>query len=222
MEPIAAVFDMDNVLFPTEPLKFLAYRDVFRERLGIALEDTKERLGLSERNAMGLFLARSGVEGADVAALIAAKREAYYRILAAREFAPFAGADRLLEDLRRRGWKTGLATMSDRRSTDTLLDRFGFRDWFDDVLTTESVRLPKPDPEIYSLAAQRLGVSPSRCVAIEDSPAGVEAARSAGMKVLGVTNSVPRERLGADAVVDSMSGVDGGFLEALVAGRGCE
>jgi HAD superfamily hydrolase (TIGR01509 family) len=221
MEPAAAVFDMDNVLFPTEPLKFLAYRHVFQDRFGIALEETKDRLGLSERSAIGLFLARNGVEGADVAALIAAKREAYYRILAAQEFAPYAGAGPSLEDLRRRRWKTALATMSDRRSTDTLLDRFGFLQWFDDVLTAESVRLPKPDPEIYRLAAQRLGVPPSRCVAIEDSPAGVDAARGAGMKVLGVTNSVPRQQLGADAVVDSLAEIDGGFLEAMVGARGC-
>jgi HAD superfamily hydrolase (TIGR01509 family) len=217
MKTAAAVFDMDNVLFPTEPMKFLAYREVFRERFGIALEDTRDRLGLSERSAMGLFLARAGIEDADITALITAKREAYYRILAAQEFRPYDGAGRLLEDLGRRGWKIGLATMSDRRSTDTLLDRFEFRGWFHDVLTAESVRRPKPDPEIYSLAAQRLGVPSSQCVAIEDSPAGVEAARRAGMRVLGVTNSVPRERLGADAVIDSLAEVDSGLLNALVA-----
>jgi HAD superfamily hydrolase (TIGR01509 family) len=204
----AAIFDMDNVLFPTEELKFRAYAQVLAERYGIRVEDTPERVGLSERAAMTFFLERYGLESQtdQVAGLIQAKRAAYYGILERTAFAPYDGARSLLAELRCHGWKTGLATMSDGRSTETLLGRFDFRRLFDAVISVENVSRPKPDPEIYLAAAERLGVPAADCVAVEDSPTGLEAARRAGMKTIAVTNSVPYERLaGADLVVESLS-----------------
>jgi HAD superfamily hydrolase (TIGR01509 family) len=198
---------MDNVLFPTEGLKFQAYQRVFREHYGVQLEDTPDRVGLSERMAMSLFLERNGLaaKSGNIPALIQAKREAYYSLLEREDFAPYPGVRDLLEALRREGWKTGLATVSDRRSMDALIDRFDFRGLFDSVVSVENVTRPKPDPEIYLLSAERLGVLPECCVAIEDSPAGVEAARRAGMKTVAVTNSVARERLAAaDAVIEKI------------------
>jgi HAD superfamily hydrolase (TIGR01509 family) len=217
----AAIFDMDNVLFPTEALKFRAYQRVFAERYGIHLEDTPERVGLSERAAMTFFLDRAGLihDCERIPELIREKRNAYYAILEHEDLAPYPGVQGLLEDLRSDGWRTGLATVSDRRSTDSLLDRFLFRPLFDSVVTVESVSRPKPDPEIYLLSADRLGAAPQHSVAIEDSPTGLEAAIRAGMKTLAVTHSAPAERLSAaDLVVAGFDGIDAARFDALLHG----
>jgi len=217
----AAIFDMDNVLFPTEALKFRAYQRVFQDVYGIRLEDTEDRVGLSEDNAFGLFLSRTGVErdAEKITDLIQAKRNAYYAILDREDFSPYPGTMGLLGGLRSGGWKTALATMSDQRSTDSLIDRFGFRRLFDSIVSVESVRRPKPDPEIYLISAVRLGAVPERCVAIEDSPAGLEAATRAGMKTIAVTHGAfSTRRLAADLVVDGFEGIDAGRIEALLPG----
>jgi beta-phosphoglucomutase-like phosphatase (HAD superfamily) len=77
---------------------------------------------------------------------------------------------------------------------------------FETVVTGDDVSHSKPHPEIYLTAAQRVGVSPTACIAIEDAPAGVEAAKRAGMRCIAVTNSVAREQLSkADLIVDSLA-----------------
>jgi beta-phosphoglucomutase-like phosphatase (HAD superfamily) len=77
---------------------------------------------------------------------------------------------------------------------------------FEVIVSGDDVTHGKPDPEIYITAAQRLGVAPVACVAIEDAPAGVEAAKRAGMRCIAVTNSVPGEQLQkADLIVASLA-----------------
>ena len=82
-------------------------------------------------------------------------------------------------------------------------------DWFDAVITGEDVKRKKPDPEIYLLAARRLALPPRRCLVVEDAPAGVEAAKAAGMFCLAVLTSAPRELLAAaDWIVRDFTEVD--------------
>jgi sugar-phosphatase len=73
-------------------------------------------------------------------------------------------------------------------------------------VTADDVRQGKPAPEPYLLGAQRLGISVARCLVVEDAPAGIEAARAAGMRVIGVASTHPREALpGCVAIVDELS-----------------
>jgi beta-phosphoglucomutase-like phosphatase (HAD superfamily) len=86
------------------------------------------------------------------------------------------------------------------------LEALGLGGVFDAVVTGDDVGQSKPDPEIYLAAARRLALDPAACVAIEDAPNGVQAARRAGMRCIAVTNSVARPALqGADLVVASLA-----------------
>jgi beta-phosphoglucomutase len=99
-----------------------------------------------------------------------------------------------------------LASSGDRVKVAFGMQALALNDIFEAVVTGDDVSHSKPDPEIYLIAAQRLGVPPAECLAIEDAPAGVEAAKRAGMRCLAVTNSVARDQLDmADLIVDSLA-----------------
>ena len=202
---LGAIFDMDGVLFPTEELKFLAYRKVFEDEFGVELTDTPQRLGLSETKAMELFLGlhnlKDGLER--IPELIEKKRLTYYEILVREKFGPYEGAEDFLKQAKNSGkFKLGLATSSNRQSVDILFEKFDLRKYFDSVLTLEDIARPKPDPEIYLISARQLNIKPSGCIVFEDSNAGVEAAKRAGMKCIAVSNTAPKEQLAkADLII---------------------
>lgn len=196
------IFDMDGVLFPTEELKFKAYQKVFKDLYDINIQETPERLGLAEAKVMALFLNMHNkqVDLPKVPELIQKKREAYYSILAETDFKPLAGVEDFLKEIKASGlFKIGLATVSNQKSTDILMEIFGFRKYFDSILSLEHIEKPKPDPEIYLLSAERLGVAPKECVVFEDSLAGLESARRAGMCRIGVVAGAGVKQIGACA-----------------------
>ena len=98
----------------------------------------------------------------------------------------------LLRWARSNGYKTGLATMSHRAQVSGILELLEIRDQFDVVVTRDDVARPKPDPEIYKVAAHRLSVATSDCLVVEDSPPGITAALRAGMFCIAVTTGMTR------------------------------
>jgi HAD superfamily hydrolase (TIGR01509 family) len=103
--------------------------------------------------------------------------------------------------VRHAGMPVGLATNAEPANVDFLLDRAKLRKYFQVVIDGHHVQHPKPHPEIYLRAAQLLGVSPQDCVVFEDSFSGVQAARAAGARIVGLTTT-HRELPGADLAVD--------------------
>ena len=123
---------------------------------------------------------------------------------------PLAGAARLLDVLPAEGW--GVATSGGRGAATLRLRRAGLP--MPRVLVcAEDVARGKPSPDVYLLAATRLGVAPSDCLVLEDAPAGIEAARAAGMSVVGLTTTHPTAQLAADAVADSLAFVHLGRVD---------
>ncbi len=99
----------------------------------------------------------------------------------------------------------GLASSSVRRLVHASLDAVGVLHFFDAVATGDEVARLKPAPDVFLLAADRLGVGPARCVVLEDSPSGVLGAKNAGMTVIAVPEAAPGDRFGAaDAVVGDL------------------
>ncbi|MCU0977226.1 MAG: HAD-IA family hydrolase [Steroidobacteraceae bacterium] len=124
--------------------------------------------------------------------LHAAKNAIYAELLRERGIPLREGVLELMRECRERGVAMGIATTTSRANVDALLGaHFGGRwtDWFAAVVCGEDVARKKPDPEAYRRALRALGVEPGRAVAVEDSPAGVAAARAAGVPVI-VTRSV--------------------------------
>ena len=145
------------------------------------------RLAAPHLDAEAEVAAFGPTEDADVAAIV-----------------PLAGAVRLLGSLPPDAW--GVATSGARRDAVARLGRAGLPP--PPVLVcAEDVARGKPSPDAYLVAATRLGADPAECLVVEDAPAGVQAARAAGMAVVGLTTTHPADALGADAVAATLAGV---------------
>jgi len=211
---------MDGVLFPTEPIKFKAYQQVFQDFFDIDIEENPERLGMAEAKTMELFLKMYNKQAdfKKIPELIQKKREVYYDILQKQNFEPIAGVKNFLDELKNNGvFKIGLATASDQKSTDILIKKFGFGKYFDSILSFEQVAKPKPDPEIYLESSQRLELLPSDCVVFEDTLIGLEAAERAGMISVGIATGIIREKLfvHADLVVSNFNEINPEMIKEL-------
>jgi HAD superfamily hydrolase (TIGR01509 family) len=201
----AVIFDMDGVIVDSEPYSVQALVDILRE-YGITptAEDLHRSYGRRIRDDIADYFTRYGVPR-DTDDAVAHKHARYYH-LAAGHLKPFAGAIPLLRRLRRQGFRLALASSGDRIKVAFGMQALGLNGAFATVVSGDDVTHSKPHPEIYLLAARRLKVEPEACVAIEDAPAGVEAAKRAGMRCIAVTNSVVAEHLHkADLIVASLA-----------------
>jgi beta-phosphoglucomutase len=218
----AAVFDFDGVIVDSEPLHFRALRDALRpEAVLITEEEYREiYLAYDDRGAIRLALEHHG-ERADperMERIAAGKRAEFARAIP--EIPIFDGARELVLSL---GAEVPLAIASGarREEIETILTGLGLRDAFQAIVGAEDAERTKPDPAPYLEAARRLaartpGLGPAECVAFEDSMAGIASALGAGMKVVGVANSHPAEKLrAAHRVVDTLAGLDAGSLRGL-------
>jgi HAD superfamily hydrolase (TIGR01509 family) len=201
----AVIFDMDGVIVDSEPYSMQALIDVLGQ-YGIepTEDDLRRSYGRRVRDDFVDYFARYGVT-ADVNIAIAHKHARYYH-LAAGHLQPFPGVMALLKRLGDHGHRLALASSGDRVKVAFGMQALQLNSLFELVITGDDVSHSKPAPEIYLRAAQRLGVPPAECIAIEDAPAGVEAVKRAGMRCIAVTNSVPREQLyQADLIVGSLA-----------------
>jgi HAD superfamily hydrolase (TIGR01509 family) len=201
----AVIFDMDGVIVDSEPYSMRALIDVLRQ-YGIDPTEAEIRhsYGRRIRDDFADYFSRYGVTAHLETAI--ARKEARYYHLAAGHLKPFPGVMWLLKRLRARGHGLALASSGDRVKVAFGMQALSLDGTFEAVVCGNDVTRSKPDPEIYLLAAQRLKVPPAACVAIEDAPAGVEAAKRAGMRCIAVTNSVAREQLQpADLIVASLA-----------------
>jgi HAD superfamily hydrolase (TIGR01509 family) len=199
------IFDMDGVIVDSEPYSVQALVDILRQ-YGVepTEDDLRRSYGRRIRDDFVDYFSRYGV-AADVYTAIAHKHARYYH-LAAGHLQPFPGVMPLLRRLRDQGYRLALASSGDRVKVAFGLQALQLNGMFEAIISGDDVTHSKPDPEIYLTAAQRLGIPPIECVAIEDAPAGVEAAKRAGMRCIAVTNSVPREQLRkADLIVASLT-----------------
>ncbi|MDA8082259.1 MAG: HAD family phosphatase [Nitrospiraceae bacterium] len=114
----------------------------------------------------------------------------------------------MVQDLRARGFRTGLGTMSDREHAEYILKVIGLLEYFDCVLTADDISRGKPDPEIYQLIIKRLGVAPAECIVFEDSPSGVRAGLAAGMHVIAVTTPFTQKAVHEAGIIDNRWIVD--------------
>src|SRR5439155_19797067 len=126
--------------------------------------------------------------------------------LCASKLTPFDDAVRTARELHARGVRVAIASSSPRERLDATLRAAGLDDLFEVTVAGDEVEHGKPAPDLFLAAAERLGVPPGECVAVEDSPSGVESALAAGMKVVAVARA-PRHRdeLNCDTVVDELT-----------------
>lgn len=199
----AVLWDLDGVLVDTAAHHFQAWRRLFHE-LGrdLSEEDFRRTFGL--RNDAILRTLLGDLPREEVARLSRRKEELYRQGIAGG-LAPMPGVGELLGRLQRRGRGLAIVSSTPRENVDVALRSLGLSGLFDTVVAEEDVHHGKPDPEGYLLAAERLGMTPRECVVIEDAAGGVEAAKRAGMRCVGLAADRPEGALAkADLVVMSL------------------
>jgi beta-phosphoglucomutase family hydrolase len=204
----AVVFDMDGVLVDSGA----HHRDAWRAMLHDAgvtppPEFWRATIGRPADEAVALLF--DGIDHAEARRLAEVKR-AHYTRLARRGTVTVAGAPAFVEALARARVPRAVATSATRRDLERVLAELGLRRHFEIVVTADDVRRGKPHPEVYLKAAAALGIAPSACVVFEDAVVGVQAARAAGMRVIGVMSAHTRDELvraGAERAVPDFEGV---------------
>ena len=221
----AIIFDCDGVIADSEPLHFAALQRVLAEE-GIALtEETyyRDYLAFDDRGCFSKAFHDHGQPLTDdkLRELIA-RKAAQLEPVMRTHLRIFPG---VAEFIRNASAKYPLAVASGalRHEIDLILQHAGVRECFAMVVSAEDVMRGKPDPEAFKKAYAALsalntnGIATHECLVIEDSLHGVEAGKLAGMPVLAVTNSYPRERLqAADVVIDSFADLTLGDIERLM------
>jgi beta-phosphoglucomutase-like phosphatase (HAD superfamily) len=205
------IFDMDGVLIDSGAWHRKAWAALLLELgAGPAAPDFwRLTIGRPAEEAVGLLLGRP-VPGDEAARLARRKRELYATL--ARQGTPaVAGVATFVAGLVRQAVPRAVGTSATRVDVDRLLEEVGLRRHFPVVVSSEDVTRGKPDPEVYLLAARRLGAVPDDCLVFEDSVVGIRAAVEAGMRAVGVTTAYADDELraaGAEATIADFEGIE--------------
>jgi HAD superfamily hydrolase (TIGR01509 family) len=202
----AVLFDFDGKILDTETPEFEEWRSTFRARgHELSLDVWQHSVGTVGAYDPCAHLADLTGTPFDHDAL---RKEVYARHQTRCEAQPLLpGVVDRVREARAAGLKTAVASSSLSEWVEGWLARHHIRDLFDAVCTRDEVRQVKPAPDLFLLAATRLGVPPDRCLVFEDSPNGISAARAAGMRCVAIPNPLTRHLpLGeADFVVESLA-----------------
>jgi beta-phosphoglucomutase len=155
-------------------------------------------LGKSDRACLPALLASYGqsIDEPQLQKLLAQKTASYQKYLAnLTEMPIYAGLREILADWQLAGLPMAIVTGAVRAEVELVLERSHLRQYFDLIIASEDVRLGKPAPDGYLLAAQRLGIAPQNCLAIEDTLVGLQAAKAAQIPVVGIANTYPLHML---------------------------
>ena len=215
-----AIWDVDGTLVDTAEHHFAAFaRFCAEEGRGFTRDEFRWTFGRRNPEIM-VYLFGDACVGAR-AEEYADRKERYYREAARENLALLPGAGALIDGLERAGWVQAIGSSAPRANLDLIMEVTGLAPRLAAVVSGDDTARGKPHPDVFLEAARRAGVEPRHCVVLEDAVAGVEAARAAGMRVIGVTYCAhsPGESLvaaGAQRVVANLAELSAGDLAALV------
>ena len=198
----SVLWDLDGTLVDSERYHWLAWRDTMAGE-GVPLTHPRflETFGLRNDAIVPQWI--PGATPERIHQIAIAKEQLYRRLVREGGLEPLPGARHWTERLAREGWQQAIASSAPRENVDVVLAVIGLAPCFQAIVSAEDVTLGKPDPQVFLTAAARLGSTPARSIVVEDAPAGIEAARRAGMRSIGVRrNGSP---LAADLAVSSLA-----------------
>ena len=216
MKTKAIIFDLDGVITDSAKYHFEAWKEL-ADRLGYKFdEDDNERLkGVSRLDSLNIILEINNAADAftleEKEAMCTEKNDNYVNLIAKvtpEDILP--GIAKFMADAKAAGLKLAVASVS--KNAPALLTSLGIINEFDYIADARKISKSKPDPEIFSVCAESLGVAPENCVGVEDSQAGIEAIHAAGMKSIGinvtVTSVTPDLPLKSTAELDFAAMID--------------
>ncbi|PCJ56614.1 MAG: hypothetical protein COA79_18275 [Planctomycetota bacterium] len=180
------IFDQDGVLIDSEPIHFLAIRDYMQD-LGYeyTMEINNQFFG---HNAKSLYTSLKNIFACSLSVEELTHGAKAFMPKHEHKITPMPGLSPLLEKISQQKVIMGLATGTHRTLTESNLKKHKVRKYFSNIVCGDEVTNGKPDPEIYLLVANNLGINPKNCLVIEDSPAGLKSAKTAGMTTIALVS----------------------------------
>ncbi len=212
----AIIWDLDGVIIDSSEQHRLAWQRLAAETgVSFTNEDFWKTFGRSNAAIIPLFwgshLSREQIDA------LADRKEVYFRDLLRGNLHALPGALELMQAARAAGLKQSLASSAPMANIEAISEGLGLHRWLDAFVSGDRLPHGKPAPDIFLLAAERLGIAPAHCLVIEDAPAGVAAAKAANMRCLAVTNSHPASDLAAaDRILPSLAQVHLPDLQAML------
>lgn len=214
MSKQGVLWDMDGVLVDTGEFHYQSWQEVLEERdLPFSREFFRQTFGMNNAGILARLLGEDLTD--ELLVEITEQKEERFRELIRGRAQALPGVVPWLARLRQAGFRQGIASSAPEANIDALVDELGLRDYFD-VIGSGADLPAKPDPALFLEVARRLGAQPGRCTVVEDSLAGVEAAKRAGMNCIAVTTTNPAEALAAaDLVVESLEDLPADAFQGL-------
>ncbi len=184
----AVIFDLDGVIVSTDEYHYQAWKQLAdEEAIPFDHKDNERLRGVSRMESLAIILEKAAREYSDKQKFeLAERKNGYYRQLLTKltpaDILP--GVMRVLEELRSRNIRMAIGSSS--KNAQPILKAIGLDNAFDVIVDGTHIKRSKPDPEVFSLGAQRMGIEPQHCLVVEDADAGVDAAIAADMFVLAV------------------------------------
>lgn len=216
----AILLDFNGIIINDEPIQMKAYQDILKnEGIDLTEEDYYASMGMDDETFVASAFERAGktAEGNKVLELTQAKTQKWREIVA-NEIPVFDGVENFIKKMVSNDIALGIVSMAKREEIDFVLEKLGLSGYFKAIISADDCENCKPDPEVFfkgfnavDSARTSEGRNPivhGECVVIEDSAAGVIGAKKAGLKTLGITNTVSEESLreaGADAVSKNLN-----------------
>jgi HAD superfamily hydrolase (TIGR01509 family) len=215
----AVIFDLDGTIIKSEKEWGMAFVNVLRN-LGVVVDSKHpQTAGVSANSNWEKLIRKYNIKTDktldELSVLTYIEYEKLIPMITLSD-----GVLEFMDVLNESGVQLALATSTKWETTDMVLKQFGLDDYFDSITTGEEVDNPKPAPDIFLLASEKLGIDPADCLVIEDSVSGVDAATDAGMKVIAVSNEEEKEENleDADLVVESFSEITSEAIDAIALG----
>ena len=202
---LGVIFDVDGVLTDSYTPHFLSWQRMLGE-LGVSFTEAQFRatFGRTNRDIFGELY--NGTLSEEQIRQWGDRKELLYREIIAENFVPIPGAVDLVDALSATGFKLAVGSSGPPENIAVTLEKLGRASRFSAVVSGADVTRGKPDPQVFLLVAERLGVPPQQCAVIEDAAAGIEAANRAGMTSIALVGTTTREALAhARIVVDRLS-----------------
>lgn len=219
MPQLAVIFDMDGVLVDSYHAHFESWKQLYGE-LGVEYTETAFAADFG-RTSRDIVRRTLGTDFADErVGELDRRKEALYRDLIRENFPAMDGAGELIQALAEDGFRLAIGSSGPPENVALVVEKLAGGRQFDVAVTGADVTRGKPDPQVFLIAAERLGVPVAGCAVVEDAVHGITAAQRAGMAAIALTGTLERDELAAaDAVVDSLRQLSPERIRALVASR---
>jgi HAD superfamily hydrolase (TIGR01509 family) len=209
----AVLWDLDGTLVDSAEFHWLSWRDTMAaEGVSLTYQQFLDTFGQKNDRILPGWLG-SGADPDRIRRVGDAKEAEYRRLASVHGLNPLPGASSWVRRLHAQGWQQAIASSAPGENVGVMLRALALDGMFEAIVSAEDVTRGKPDPQVFLAAAERLGVPRDRCIVVEDAAVGVQAARSAGMRCIGVSRAVV---LDADVAVSSLLELPADAFDRLV------